>query len=96
MNIIKANKIPKFNQLHVYSSANYDSFEEAKKDNAIFSTEATIENVCLESLDEGKGFDTIEIFDIVTRCLGLPNDLAIGILSVDNTFIELPIEIDWA
>lgn len=75
-----------YNQVVIYSTANYDSYEEAKAVGAVYETGSTIDAV---SQELGSGFyDLMEVTSEIEKCLGVVGELEYGILNDAGDFVS--------
>jgi hypothetical protein len=76
-----------YSQLICFSSATYNSFEEAKQCGAIYSTPSTID--CLGDGESVSGIlDILEVLTMITDCVGVSGSVTYGVMK-GEVFIEL-------
>lgn len=80
------------NQLSIYRSCEYDSYEAALKDGAVYQTGSTMDD--LETTGGGSiGFDIAEVLGVAADCQGLVTFKG-GILNKHGQFVEIPFTLE--
>ncbi len=84
--MVKKSTLREFNEFVCYRAV-YESYEQAKRDGAVYSTSSAIEALTIQSGCTSGFFDLGEILSIVELCYG-DGELVWGVLDQNEDFVS--------